>query len=244
MRGIYLAGGYPDTSTFKKCFGAVVKNGFDFVEIGIPFNDPTADGPVIARAIHASLQSGVTPDLVMDDILSLRDTGIKKYVMTYANIIYSHGIRDFSDRMTGCLDGAIIPDLPNRMTNLFYGSGFGIPIVPFATLESRESDIEMMNKSRSEIIYLIGVRGITGSQSDFTSPELLDKICMIKQNTDKKVIIGFGIKTADDARQALSIGDGYVVGTEAVLRQKDPAALNDYLQSLNRQRDSRLVRDK
>ncbi len=233
MRGIYLAGGYPDAGTFRKCFGAVVRNGFDFIEIGIPFNDPTADGPVIARAIHASLESGMTPERVMEEILSLSDAGIKKYVMTYANIIYSYGIRAFSERMSGCLDGVIIPDLPNRMTPLFYDSGFGIPIVPFATLESRLSDIELMNRSQSEIIYFIGVRGITGSRSDFTSPELLDKIRMIKENTDKKVIIGFGIKTADDARQALAIGNGYVVGTEAVLRQKDPEKLNDYLASLN-----------
>ncbi len=233
MRGIYLAGGYPDTATFKDGFHSVVQNGFDFVEIGIPFNDPVADGPVIARAIHASLESGMTPDIVMEEILSLGDTGIKKYVMTYANIIYSHGIQKFSDAMAGCLDGVIIPDLPNRMAKLFYDSGFGIPIVPFATLESRPADIEMMNRSRSEIIYFIGVRGITGSQSNFASPELLDKIGMIKENTDKKIIIGFGIKTADDARQALSIGDGYVVGTEAVLRQKDPAELNKYLLSLN-----------
>jgi tryptophan synthase alpha chain len=233
MKGIYLAGGYPDAGTFKECFRAVVNNGFDFIEIGIPFNDPTADGPVIARAIHASLESGVTPDRVMKDVLSLSDSGIKKYIMTYANIIYSYGIRAFSERMACCLDGVIIPDLPNRMTPLFYDSGFGIPIVPFATLESRESDIKLMNKSNSEIIYFIGVRGITGSQSNFTSPELLDKIRMIRENTDKKVIIGFGIKTADDARQALSIGHGYVVGTEAVLRQKDPEKLNDYLQSLH-----------
>lgn len=239
MRGIYLAGGYPDAGTFRKCFNAVVANGFDFVEIGLPFNDPTADGPVIARAIHASLESGVTPARVMDEILSLGGAPIKKYVMTYANIIYSFGLKEFSDRMAGCLNGVIVPDLPNRMTPLFYDSGFDIPIVPFATLESRESDIGIMNRSKSGIIYFIGVRGITGSTSDFTSPELLAKIRMIRENTDKKVIIGFGIKTADDAGQALAIGDGYVAGTEAVLRQGDPAALDRYLASLGRQASGR-----
>ena len=232
MKGIYLAGGYPDSNTFMDCFRAVADTGFDFVEIGIPFNDPIADGPVIASAIHDSLAAGTTPDRVMEDILSLRNEKIKKYVMTYANIIYSYGIKEFSDRMAGSLNGVIIPDLPNRMAPLFYDSGFMIPIVPFATLESRESDIAMMNESKSEIIYFIGIRGITGSQSNFTSPELLNKIRMIKDNTDKKIIIGFGIKTGDDAKQALSIGDGYVVGTEAVLRQKDPAALKAYLKSL------------
>jgi tryptophan synthase alpha chain len=232
MKGIYLAGGYPDTATFNTCFRAVASGGFDFIEVGIPYNDPIADGPVIAGAIHESLGNGVTPARVMGDIEALRDTGIKKYVMTYANIIHSYGIKRFSDRMGGILDGVIIPDLPNRMARLFYENGFGLPIVPFATLETRESDMEMLNESKSEIIYFIGVRGITGSKSDFTSPELVKKIRMIKRNTDKKVIIGFGIKNGSDARQACAVGDGYVVGTEAVLRQKKPEDLKEYLRSL------------
>jgi tryptophan synthase alpha chain len=233
MKGIYLAGGYPDSARFMECFYAVASGGFDFIEVGIPFNDPIADGPVIAHAIHASLKSGVTPDTVMEDILNVRNSRIKKYVMTYANILYSYGIKKFSDRLSDCLAGIIIPDLPNRMASLFYDSGFDIPIVPFATLETRESDMAMINKSKSEIVYFVGVRGITGAQSNFTSPELMQKIRMIKENTDKKIIIGFGIKNGEDASTALSIGDGYVVGTEAVRRQTDPEALKDYLLSLH-----------
>lgn len=235
MKGIYLTGGYPDSATFMECFREVESGGFDFIEVGIPFNDPIADGPVIADAIHASLKNGTTPDTVMNDIAKLRSSSIKKYVMTYANIIYSHGIRKFSDRLSGCLDGIIIPDLPNRMARLFRDSGFAIPIVPFATLETREKDMAMINESESEIVYFIGVRGITGAKSNFSSPELMRKIRMIKENTNKKIIIGFGIKTSSDASRALSIGDGYVVGTEAVRRQKDPKALKEYLLSLHRE---------
>lgn len=232
MNGIYLTGGYPDREGFIDCCATVAASGFDFIEVGIPFNDPIADGPVIAGAIHESISAGVTPRQVMDDIASIHGLKLKKFVMTYANIIYSYGIGKFSERMAPLLDGVIIPDLPNRMAGLFYESGFNIPIVPFATLESRESDIEMMNASRSGIIYFIGVRGITGAQSDFSAPELIDKIGMIRKLTGKKIIIGFGIKTGADARQARAIGDGYVVGTEAVRRQKDPASLKEYLDSL------------
>lgn len=233
MNGIYLTGGYPDRSGFIDCCKMVASSGFDFIEVGIPFNDPIADGPVIAGAIHESIAGGATPGTVMDDIALITGLKLKKFVMTYANVIYSYGIKNFSARMAPLLDGVIIPDLPNRMTGLFYDGGFNIPIVPFATLESREPDIDRMNASPSEIIYFIGVRGITGAQSDFSAPELIDKIGMIRKRTGKKLIIGFGIKTGADAQQARAIGDGYVVGTEAVRRQKDPAALKKYLNSLS-----------
>ena len=120
------------------------------------------------------------------------------------------------------------------MASLFYENGFELPIVPFATLETRESDMDLINGSDSEIVYFVGVRGITGAKSDFTSPELIEKIRMIKSRTGKKIIIGFGIKTGSDAEQAMAIGDGYVVGTEAVRRQKAPEELKRYLQTLIR----------
>ena len=232
MRGIYLVAGYPDGQTFKACYQTVVRSGFDFIEVGIPFNDPIADGPVIAEAIHRSLSSGVTPDGVMEDISMLQRGRLRQYVMTYANIIYSYGIQNFSDKMSGKIDGVIMPDVPNRMSDLFYDGGFGIPIVPFATLETRHADIDLMNRSKSDIIYVVGLRGITGSAGNLESRELHRKIRMIKENTDKKIIIGFGIKTRDDARAALQIGDGFVVGTEAVKRQKNPALFKEYLDSL------------
>jgi tryptophan synthase alpha chain len=232
MKGIYLVGGYPDRNTFDECLQAVVQSGFDFIEVGIPFNDPLADGPVIAEAIHESLALGIVPGLVIEDILGMKNKKIKKYVMTYANIVHSFGVAKFADRMADVLEGVIIPDLPNRMARIFIEQGFDIPIVPFATLETRESDIDMINRSKSEILYFVGVRGITGSAGNLDSAELLKKIKMIKENTDKKLIIGFGIKTAADAEKALGIGDGFVVGTEAVKRQKRPEELQEYLNLL------------
>ena len=233
MKGIYLAGGYPDRPTFKKCAQAVARCGFDFIEIGIPFNDPIADGPVIARALYASISGGTTPEQVIEDIRDLDGLKIRKYAMTYANIVYSRGIRSFSEDLKGSLDGVIIPDLPNRMARMFCDQGLEVPIVPFATLETRQPDIELMNASKSGIIYFVGVRGITGSASNFSSPELAEKAALLKKHSSKKIIIGFGIKTAEDARQAMEIGDGFVVGTEAVRRQEDPEELEKYLRSLS-----------
>jgi tryptophan synthase alpha chain len=168
----------------------------------------------------------------MKDISGIGDGDIKKYIMTYANIIYSYGIESFSTRMNGHVQGIIIPDLPNRMAKLFYDNNFGIPIVPFATLETRESDIELMDSSRSEFIYFVGLRGITGAAADFGTGEFTGKVDLLRKKTSKKIVIGFGIKTAEDAEQALALGDGFVVGTEAVKRQGDPETLEEYISTL------------
>ncbi|MBN2079823.1 MAG: tryptophan synthase subunit alpha [Spirochaetes bacterium] len=229
MKGIYLVGGYPDRTGFKECCRVIAEKGFDFIEVGIPFNDPIAEGPVIAGAIGDALGAGVTPEGVVEEI-TLLDIGIPVYVMTYANIIHSYGIRRFSERMAPHLRGVIIPDLPNRMARRFRKEGFTIPIVPFATLDTRESDIGMLDESESDFVYFVGLRGITGAESDFTSPELAEKARMLRRGTNKKIIIGFGIKTPEDARHATALGDGYVIGTEAVRRQGDPGALGAYLE--------------
>ncbi len=232
MRGIYILGGYPDRESFKKRFLAVAETGYDFIEVGLPFNDPVADGPVIAGAHNRVINNGTTIQSIINDIIDLKNISIKKYIMTYSNIIYSYGIDAFSKKLDGYIDGLIIADLPNRMIGFFYGRGLKIPIVPFATLETRNSDLDSIIHSKSDFIYFVGIRGITGSKADLTSKELLEKIKMLRAVTDKKIIIGFGIKSPEDAAAALIAGDGFVVGTESVSRQEDPVKFERYIKSL------------
>lgn len=230
MKGVYIMGGFPTHGRFSECFDAAVKAGFDFIEAGIPFNDPVADGPVIAKAAEESIFHGTTVETVISDMEKFKDLPVKKYFMTYANIVYHYGIKKFSDRVKPFTTGIIIADMPNRSTGTFEEKGFEIPIVPFATLETREKDMDIINRSKSDVIYFVGLRGTTGGKADFKSEEILRQIEMIKKNTSKKIIIGFGIKTHEDAVNACSITDGYVVGTEAVKRQHD---INDYKKYLN-----------
>ncbi len=232
MKGIYLLGDYPDREKFAESFRAVADAGYDFIEVGIPFNDPVADGPVIAAAVNESVKRGVSADDIIDILHDLKNVKIKKYIMTYANIIYSYGIKEFSHRVKDILDGIIIADLPNRMRHHFTDRGFEVPIIPFATLETRDSDIEILKDSAGDFVYFVGIRGVTGSSADLKSEEIISKIETLKKITDKKVIIGFGIKTPADARDAADLADGFVVGTEAVKRQGNPGELKDYLREL------------
>jgi len=182
VKGVYIVGGYPDRKTFRDCFRLVPQTGFDFIEIGLPFNDPIADGPVITRALNETVNSGISTDDIIDDIIGLDDININKYIMTYSNIVFSYGIKEFSERLKGYIKGIIVADLPNRMTKIFYDNDFEIPIVPFATLETRAEDMGSINNSKSEFLYFVGLRGITGSKADFKSYELNSKINEIKKN--------------------------------------------------------------
>ncbi len=229
MKGIYIAGGYPDRGSFRKTAEAVQRCGFDFIEIGMPFNDPSADGPVISAALHDCVERGITPSQVMEDIESMEFLKIKKYIMTYANVIHSYGIKAFSDRMKGHINGLIIPDLPNRMHNYFYERGCSIPLITFVTPETREDDLDYIVSGRGDFIYLVGTRGITGAKSNTDRDELKRLISQIRKNLSLPIVLGFGIKSAGDAAMALADAGGYVIGTEAVKRQGNRKQFEEYL---------------
>ncbi|MBN1531742.1 MAG: tryptophan synthase subunit alpha [Spirochaetes bacterium] len=232
MKGIYILGGYPDRGRFVQSMRAVAEAGADFIEVGIPFNDPVADGPVIAGAAMETANSGITVEEILEDMESCRRSGVRLFAMTYCNIIYRYGIARFSERCRGLLEGVILADLPNRMHSFFYERGLDLPIIPFVTLESRGDDIVSASYSPGSFVYFIGLRGITGATADFESTEMTEQVVRVRQHTGKRVVIGFGIKNGDDARRALALADGFVVGTEAVRRQGDLPALREYLEGL------------
>lgn len=225
MKGFYILGGYPDIKTFEKDFILLQKYA-DFVEIGLPYNDPVADGPVIAKAA-----SEISDRVKIEEVLAIakKHKKTKVYVMTYANIFYQFGLKKFSEAYSETVDGVIIADLPNRLHNFFYERGFEIPIIPFVTPESRIEDIKLLRNNTGDFVYFVGVRGVTGSSVDFLSSELVKKVQLIKELTDKKVVFGFGIKTKEDTEKVLKYADGFVIGTEAVKRQDQPPKLEEYV---------------
>lgn len=228
MRGFYIVGGYPDRQQFKKCLNAIAEKGFEFVEIGIPFSEPVADGPVIASAIHEAVVNGVDIDAIMADVREMKEKypAIKAIVMTYANIIHGYGEKKFSDDFKDILSGVIIPDLPTRMHYWMTEKGLTVPIVPFVTPVSRDEDIDALQDTQSPFVYYISVMGVTGSD---VAKEQNDRPERAQKVTGKPVVTGFGIKTPDDANKALKATGGFIIGTEAVKRQKDFAEFENYI---------------
>ena len=229
MKGFYILGGYPDLQIFEKCF-SYVTNRADFVEVGIAYNDPVADGPIIAKAADVVVKNRTN----MEDILDIveKHKKSKLYIMTYSNIFYQYGLKEFSSKYNSLIDGVIVADLPNRHHEFFYDKGFEIPIIPFVTPESRQEDIEKLKDNKADFIYFVGVRGVTGSSVNFLSDELIDKVNVVKKITGKKVVFGFGIKTKEDVKKVLTYSDGFVIGTQAVKRQDDINEFQRYIDSI------------
>ncbi len=220
MRGFYIVGGYPDREQFKKCLNAVAAEGFEFIEVGIPFSEPVADGPVIASAIHEAVMNGVDIEAIMADVREMKQKypAIKATVMTYANIIHGYGEKRFSDDFGDILSGVIIPDLPTRMHYWMIEKGLSIPIIPFVTPVSRDEDIEAVKDTKAPFVYYISIMGVTGSDK---KGAVNNRSETAKKLTGKPVVTGFGIRTKEDADRAIAATGGFVIGTEVVKRQKD-----------------------
>jgi tryptophan synthase alpha chain len=218
MKGIYIVAGYPDLENFKNQIEIVNKTDISFVEIGIPFNDPVADGPVIADAIEKTVKKKYSIDEILE-IAKLVNKNL--YVMTYANIIYRYGVKKFSEKYKDIIKGLIIADLPNRLHDYFYKLGLFIPIIPFVTMETRREDFKFIKRLKGDFIYFIGMRGTTGGKVDFENELLIKKANEIKKFVNKNFIIGFGIKSKEDTEKVTKFANGFVIGTELVKRQHD-----------------------
>lgn len=229
MKGIYMMADYPDTETFRREFIFSQNCGLDFVEIGLPFNDPVADGPVIAEAGEEVIKNSYNIMSIMDFVGANKKTNI--YVMTYSNIIYSFGAEQFTKLFGNTVDGVIIADLPNKYHYFFREKGFDVPIIPFATSETSVKNLKNVLINQ-DFIYFVGLKGVTGSKTNLKDPLIRDKINVIKKETEKKVVFGFGIKNAADAAEVMTFADGFVVGTEVVKRQPDINEFEEFVRSL------------
>ena len=213
--GIYLVCDYPNRDEFLKAVELCNEKGVDFLEIGIPFSDPTADGDVIEKASQEVLKKENLNDF-LESLKKVREIFKKKlYIMTYANIVFSNGIEEFAKRFD-FIDGIILADVPfvesDRFKKVFkkYDTGF----VHFVTPESDFKTIDKIKKESNDFIYFVSVRGTTGSKFKLDD----DAIKRLSALKDSKydVIIGFGIRDRKDIEEACKHADGVVIGTAAI----------------------------
>ena len=216
----FITCGDPDLGTTAAAVRAAVENGADLIELGIPFSDPTAEGPVIQGANLRALKGGVTTDKIFAFVRELRqDVTVPLVFMTYANVVFSYGAERF---LAACrdvgIDGLILPDLPYEEKGEFLPvcRACGVDLISLIAPTS-ENRIAMIAKEAEGFLYIVSSLGVTGARSEIQT-DLASIVKVVRQNTDVPCAIGFGISTPEQAGRMASLADGVIVGSAIVKR--------------------------
>ena len=192
----------------------------DGFEIGVPFSDPLADGPVIQHASQVALENGVTVQTGLDAIRQLRARGVTQpmFLLSYLNPLLAYGTEQFAaDMQAAGADGLICPDLPPEEAHLLDGlTRRGLALMFFLSPNSAESRIPVVAAAAKGFIYVVSVTGTTGARSELP-PDLRDYIARIRKHTDMPLVLGFGISTPQQASALHGLLDGFIVAS-ALLR--------------------------
>ena len=214
----FITCGDPDLETTAAVVRAAAANGADLIELGIPFSDPTAEGPVIQGANLRALNGGVTTDNIFDLVRDLRrDVEVPMVFMTYANVVFSYGSERFIStcREIG-IDGLILPDIPYEEKEEFLPvcRRYGVDLISLIAPTS-EDRIAMIAREAEGFLYIVSSLGVTGVRSEIRT-DLGAIVETVRQNTDIPCAIGFGISTPEQAAKMAGISDGAIVGSAIV----------------------------
>ncbi|WP_182187618.1 tryptophan synthase subunit alpha [Pectinatus frisingensis] len=214
----FITAGDPDLATTEKLIAAMAQNGADLIEVGIPFSDPVAEGPVIQQASKRSLDNGTTTDGIFAMLKTVRqrvDTPMA--FMTYANLLFAYGKEKFFARCSEVnVSAVIIPDIPYEEKDEFfeYANKEGVEVISLIAPTSAQR-VGMIARKAQGFIYLVSSLGVTGVRSEITT-NLDDIVKIIRENTNLPIGIGFGISTPDQAQKAAATADAAIVGSAIV----------------------------
>jgi len=227
----YVVGGYPNPTSSKKIITSLIEGGADIIEIGIPFSDPIADGPIIQEASFRALQNGITPDICLNLIRKIRKTYplLPILIMTYSNILQKRGFKDFMESAKDAgTDGFIIPDMTIEESKdyLYYSKKLGLASVFLVAPNTSDFRIKKTLEVSTGFVYLVSVFGTTGMRNSFNNYTLtaIKKIRKLSSNNNN-ISVGFGISTPNHVKLMSNIGaDAVIVGSaiiQMVNRYKD-----------------------
>ncbi|MDR2583819.1 MAG: tryptophan synthase subunit alpha [Fibromonadaceae bacterium] len=214
----FLTAGDPDLQTTEELVFEMGKSGADIVELGIPFSDPIAEGPVIQEADVRALASGTTPDKIFEMVERIREKSqIPLVFLTYINPVLKYGYDAFFAKCNEVgIDGIIIPDLPyeERKEVHEFSSKHGIDLIPLVAPTS-EDRIKKIAASAEGYLYVVSSLGVTGIRSEIKTD--LDSIISVAKEAAKvPLAVGFGINTPEQAAKISKIADGVIVGSAIV----------------------------
>lgn len=214
----FITVGDPDLETTERVVHAAVENGADLIELGIPFSDPTAEGPVIMEADEVALKAGTTTDKVFELTKKLRETiTVPMVYMTYANVVFSYGCEKFAQKAADAgIDGLILPDVPYEEKEEFteFFDRYGLDLISMIAPTS-EDRIAMIAKEAKGFIYMVSSLGVTGTRSEITT-DISAMTDLVKKNSEVPCAVGFGISTPEQAARMAELSDGAIVGSAII----------------------------
>ena len=214
----FITCGDPDLLTTEALVLKLAEAGADLIELGIPFSDPTAEGPVIMKASERALNSGTTTDRIFEMTERLRiKTEIPLLFMTYANVVYSYGSERFLSRCEQIgIDGLILPDVPYEEKEEFSEicERHGVDLVSMIAPTS-EQRISMIAQEAKGFVYIVSSLGVTGVRSSIQT-DIRPMTDVIRSITDVPCAVGFGISTPEQAACMAGLSDGAIVGSAIV----------------------------
>ncbi|RKQ70810.1 tryptophan synthase alpha chain [Litorimonas taeanensis] len=216
----YIMGGDPDRETSQRILNALPENGVDIIELGIPFTDPMADGPVIEEAGIRAREAGTTLTSVLEMATEFRKTNTSTpiIVMGYANPIHHMGFEKFSSAAKEAgVDGAIIVDLPpEEDTDLRKAfEKHDLALIRLATPTTDSARLPKVVSGTKGFVYYVSMNGVTGATLA-QGGTITDQVARVKQAANLPVVVGFGVKTPERAKEIAKDADGVVVGTAIV----------------------------
>lgn len=235
----YLMAGYPDRETSLASLRAAARGGADVIELGVPYGDPLADGPVIARAADIARQQeggfGLVHALQVADAF-LNDPGVAEapplVVMTYLNPLMRLGLPQAAGRMREAgVAGVIVPDMPPEAAGPWLAVTEGVDTVFLAAPTSTDERLAIIGSASRGFVYCVSSTGTTGER-DSLALGLADQVARIRAHTRLPVAVGFGVSTPEQAAQVAAIADGVIVGSAIVRRQEDPADVERFVRGL------------
>lgn len=214
----FITCGDPSLEVTEQIVYAMAEAGAGIIELGIPFSDPTAEGPVIQEANMRALAGGVTTDKIFDMVERIRkNTQVPMVFMTYANVVFSYGTERFVKKAAKLgMDGLILPDVPFEEKEEFgvICRQYGMDLISLIAPTSRDR-IRMIAREASGFVYCVSSLGVTGVRKEITS-DIGGMVKLVKEAKDIPCAVGFGISTPEQAAKMAGLSDGAIVGSAIV----------------------------
>ncbi|MGE5196969.1 MAG: tryptophan synthase subunit alpha, partial [Deltaproteobacteria bacterium] len=220
----FITCGYPNLKVTEMLVKELARNSVDIIELGVPFSDPMADGPLIQEASQSALKKNVNlPDILRMVKRLRKQVDIPLCLMTYYNPIFCFGPEKFAKAASACgVDGVIVPDLTLEEAKPFIRamSGFGLEVILFIAPTTALKRIRVISRMAKGFIYYVSLTGVTGPRQNLPH-DLAAKLRQIKKITRKPVCVGFGVAGKEQVRQVYKISDGVIVGSAIIRKIKE-----------------------